>query len=131
MKQLFLLFSHQLTPVQKDELHKDFGINKIVYLPPELQILWSNIPPEYSSIRPHLEDILRWLSKKANPEDVVLIQGEFGAVYMTVDFCKKTGLTPIYATTKRGIMGETLNDETIEVKRTFTHVRFRRFEGWY
>lgn len=130
MKQIFLLFSHQLTPAQQDELQKKFGINKVVYLPPELQIIWSNIPPELCSIKSHLEDVFKWISGEANPEDVILIQGEFGAVYMAVDFCEKMSLIPIYATTKREISKETSTGETIEIKRTFTHVRFRRYENW-
>ena len=46
MRQVFLLFSHQLTPTQKDELKNKYKVDKIIYLPAELQDIWSNIPPE-------------------------------------------------------------------------------------
>lgn len=130
MRQVFLLFSHELTPAQRAELEKDFGVDKIISLPTNLQNIWSNIPPEPPTIKNYLKDIFNWLKEKSNPKDLVLVQGEFGAVYMTVDFCKKIDLVPIYATTKREIVKETLSDETVKVKRVFTHVRFREFEGW-
>lgn len=130
MKQIFLLFSHKLTPIQREELEKDFSVDKIIGLPIELQSIWSNIPPEPPTIKNHLKDIFNWLKEKSKPNDLVLVQGEFGAVYMTVDFCKKIELVPIYATTKRKVIKETLSDETVKVKRVFTHVRFRKFERW-
>ena len=130
MKQIFLLFSHQLTTVQQDELKNDFKVDKIVYLPLELQNMWSNIPPEIPSIKNHIQDIFVWLKENSNLDDLVLVQGEFGAVFITVDFCKKTGLIPIYATTKRVVTEKVLPDKTIQTKRNFDHIRFREFEKW-
>lgn len=130
MKQIFLLFSHQLTANQKNELRNDFKVDKIVYLPPELQNIWSNIPPEIPSIKNYLQDIFVWLKDNSNLQDLVLVQGEFGAVFVTVDFSKKIGLVPIYATTKRVITEKNLSHEVVQSKRSFTHVRFREFEKW-
>lgn len=129
MKQVFLLFSHKLTSAQKGELEENFAVDKIIYLPSNLQNIWSNIPPEPPTIKDYLKDILNWLKEKANPKDLVLVQGEFGAVYITVNFCKKTGLVPIYGTTKREVIKETLSDGAVKVERFFSHVRFREFEG--
>ena len=128
MRQVFLLFSHQLTPLQIEELENEFKVDKIVYLPEELQNTWSNIPPEFPSIKGHLQEILVWLKQNSNPEDLVLVQGDFGAVYVLVNFCKKSGLIPIYATTKRQVTEETLSDGTVQLNRKFFHVRFREFE---
>ncbi|MGI6425694.1 MAG: CRISPR-associated protein Csx20 [Tepidanaerobacteraceae bacterium] len=128
MRQVFLLFSHKLTTLQMNELKNKYKVDKMVYLPTELQDIWSNVPPELSSIKNHLQDILIWLKENSNPEDLVLVQGEFGAVFILVNFCKKEGLIPIYSTTKRQVSEEILDDETIHVSRKFTHVRFREFE---
>ena len=128
VKQVFLLFSHQLTPPQIEELENKFGVDKIVYLPEELQNIWSNIPPELPTIKTHLQDVLSWLKENSNPGDLVLVQGEVGAVFIVVNFCIKEGLNPIYATTKREVSEEKLDDGTIQVNRKFSHVRFRQFE---
>lgn len=130
MKQIFLLFSHQLTITQQDELKNSFDVGKFIYLPPELQNIWSNILPELPSIKNYLQDIFVWLKENSNFQDLVLVQGEFGAVFLTVDFCKKAGLIPIYATAKRVITEEIVSDQTVQTKRNFTHVRFREFEKW-
>jgi len=130
MRQVFLLFSHQLTLEQIEELENKYKVDKIVYLPAELQDIWSNIPPQLSSIKDYLEDILIWLKQNSNPGDLVLVQGEFGAVFILVNFCMKEGLIPIYATTKRQVREEILDDKTIQVSRKFSHVRFREFEKY-
>ncbi len=131
MKQIFLLFSHQLTLAQRKELKNKFDVDRIINLPLNLQNIWSNIPPEIPSIKSYLKDIFDWLKEKSQPGDLVLIQGEFGATYMAVDFCKKIRLIPLYATTRREVVEETLSDDTIKVKRTFVHTRFREFEEWH
>jgi hypothetical protein len=128
MRQVFLLFSHQLTPTQKDELKNKYKVDKIIYLPAELQDIWSNIPPELPSIKDYLQDILIWLKENSKPKDLVLVQGEFGAVFILVNFCMKEGLIPIYATTKREVSEEILKDGTVQLSRKFSHVRFREFE---
>jgi len=128
MRQVFLLFSHQLTPPQVDELKNRYKVDKIVHLPAKLQDLWSNIPPDLSSIKGYLQDVLTWLKQNSNPGDLVLVQGEFGAVFLVVNFCLKEGLVPIYATTKRKVTEDILDNGTIQVSRKFAHVRFREFE---
>jgi len=128
MRQVFLLFSHRLTPQQLDELKDKYKVDKIVYLPTELQHIWSNIPPELPSIKHHLQDLLNWLKQNSSPGDLVLVQGEFGAVFILVSFCMKEGLVPIYATTKREVSEKNLDDGTVQVNRKFSHVRFREFE---
>ncbi|AEE90336.1 conserved protein of unknown function [Tepidanaerobacter acetatoxydans Re1] len=130
MRQAFLLFSHQLTKSQQDELENKFKVDKIIYLPSDLQSIWSNVPPELPSIKDYLEEIFCWLKEHSKPNDIVLVQGEFGAVFLTANFCIKEGLVPIYSTTRRDVAETILDDETIQTKRNFIHVRFREFEKW-
>lgn len=130
MRQVFLLFSHQLTKSQQDELENKFKVDKIIHLPLELQSIWSNVPPELPSLKDYLKDIFCWLKEHSKPNDLALVQGEFGAVFLTAEFCIKEGLVPIYSTTRRDVTETILPDETIQAKRNFAHVRFREFEKW-
>jgi len=125
MKRMFLLFSHKLTDEQIKDAKENWGIGEFVYLPESLQEIWSNIPPEVEDIKPLLEDIKQFLRENANINDVVLIQGDFGAVVEMVEFVK-FWLIPVYATTKR-ISKEIEKDGKIVKVSEFKHVRFRKY----
>jgi CRISPR/Cas system-associated endonuclease Cas3-HD len=125
MKRMFLLFSHKLTDEQKEDAKKSLGVEEYIYLPESLQKIWSNIPPEVEDIKLFLVDIKDFLLKNAKIGDIVLIQGDFGAVVEMVEF-SKTWLIPVYATTKR-ISKEIKKDGKIIKISEFKHVRFRRY----
>ena len=125
MKKMFLLFSHRLTDEQEMDARENFGIEEFVYLPEKLQKVWSNIPPEIEDIKPLLEDIKQFLRDNANKGDIVLIQGDFGAVVEMVEFVR-FWLIPVYATTKR-ISKEIEKDGKIVKVSEFKHVRFRKY----
>jgi len=122
---MFLLFSHKLTNEQIEDAKKSFGVNEFVYLPESLQEIWSNIPPEIEDIKPFLEDIKQFLRENANKGDIVLIQGDFGAVVEMVEFVRYW-LLPVYATTKR-VSKEIKKDGKIVKVSEFKHVRFRKY----
>jgi hypothetical protein len=61
-------------------------VERIVFLPPDLQDLWSNIPPDRPAIRDYLQPIRVWLQGEATSGDYVLIQGDFGACWLMVNF---------------------------------------------
>mgnify|MGYP000576647311 CR=1 FL=1 len=88
MKKMFLLFSHKLTQTQKDDAIKTLGIDEFVYLPENLQILFSNIPSDLNNLDEYLLPIKDFLKENSRFGDVVLIQGDFGAVYHMVNFSK-------------------------------------------
>ncbi|MEO1927266.1 MAG: CRISPR-associated protein Csx20 [Nautiliaceae bacterium] len=125
MKRMFLIFSHKLTDEQIKDAKGNLGIEEFVYLPENLQKIWSNIPPEIEDIKPLLEDIKQFLRENANSGDVVLIQGDFGAVVGMVEFVRNW-LIPIYATTKR-VSKEIEKDGKIVKVSEFKHVRFRKY----
>jgi hypothetical protein len=128
MPKLFLLFSHTLTEEQLADARRSLQITECLALPPDLQARWSNVPPDLPQIAPHLQPIIHWLQQEAHPGDYVLIQGDFGAIYLLVQAAWDQGLTPIYATTRRQVIETPLPDGRIQVQRVFQHVRYRVYE---
>ncbi|WP_132770397.1 hypothetical protein [Tepidibacillus fermentans] len=51
--------------------------SSFLYLPPDLQEIWSNIPPEGELNAKWLEPIKDWIGRNANQGDLLLIQGEY------------------------------------------------------
>lgn len=127
-RRAFWLLSHKPTPEQEKELFTAWHVNAIVNLPDALQLLWSQVPPEHPSVRSHVKPILDWLEKESSPEDVLVVQGEFGATFGVASWALDRGMVPVYATTER-IMEEAVQpDGSILQKRIFRHVRFRPYE---
>lgn len=127
MVTLYLLFNHQITPVQQDDARNALGIGRIVDLPPDLQRLWSAVPPELDAIGSHLAPIQQWLAAHAAPGDFLLVQGDFGATCLMVAFAFQKGLVPIYSTTKRQAVETILPNGGIQLTHSFQHERFRRY----
>ncbi|NCO60062.1 MAG: hypothetical protein COZ70_02650 [Deltaproteobacteria bacterium CG_4_8_14_3_um_filter_51_11] len=126
-KKLFLLFSHSFTRLQEKDAISTLGVERIVALPPELQALWSDIPPGLDSLECYLEPLKAWIEKSARPGDFVLVQGDFGACYLIVRFSMSKGLCPIYSTTERKAAENVGPDGTVRLTHEFMHVRFRRY----
>ena len=125
---LFLIFNHKLTASQEKDAKASLNINYIVELPEKLKSLWSHIPPELSEVEEYIEPIKKWLSTSAIKNDYVLIQGDFGATYLMVNFAFEIGLIPIYATTQRQAFEKTEKDGSVKVTRQFKHITFRKYE---
>ena len=125
LRRVILLFSHTLTPEQEQELREEWNVTSMVYLPAELQRLWSGVPPHLDSLASYLTPLWAWLEREASAGDVAVIQGEFGAVYLTVNKAIELGLVPLYATTKREVVEVPQPDGSVMQERVFSHVRFR------
>jgi len=121
---MFLLFSHTLSDEQAVDARDGLGVDEIVYLPQELQALWSGFDPSLERV--DTEEFERFLSKEANIGDIVLIQGDFGASFKMVQFALENKLIPVYATTKREVTELVEDGEKIK-KSIFKHVRFRKY----
>ena len=126
MKQLFLLFSHKLTPTQELDAKESFGVTNFVALPKELQNLWSNIPPTLESLSDYLTPLKEYISNQSKDRDIVLIQGDFGGCYEMVNYVKSLGLTAVHSTTKRDVVEKTV-DGKVEKFSRFEHVIFRLY----
>lgn len=130
MRQLFTVFSHELTDEQKADARSCFCISRFFSLPDELQKIWSQLDPEGEVNNKELNKITEWLMSHSMPGDFVLIQGEFGATYYLVNFCLNSNLNPIYATTKRIYSEKKLEDGSVARKHIFKHIRFRKYKNY-
>lgn len=128
MPKMLLLFSHQLTEDQTRDARATLNITEFVPLPPSLEGLWKNIPPTKPSLSDDLEPVRKWVKEHGDPGDYVLIQGDFGAVYLMVNFAFSVNLIPVYSTTERDVVEKAMPDNTVRSERVFRHKVFRKYE---
>ena len=124
MKKLFLLFSHTLTTTQIEDAKSTFAIDEFVTLSDELQKLWSNVPSDLDDVSDYLEPLKAYLKENSSSDDLVLVQGDFGATYHMVSFVKSLGMRAIHATTKRDVIEKVIDDKIVKTS-VFKHIRFR------
>ena len=127
MSNLFLIFNHELSPLQENSAIKELGICLFHKLPSELDRLWSQIPPDITKLTEYLKPITQWLSDSAQSSDYVLIQGDFGASYLMVQVAFKLGLIPVYSTTRREAIETHGADGSVQLIHQFKHVIFRKY----
>ena len=125
---LFLIFNHQITSIQEEDARASLGIQKIKTMPPDLKDLWSNVPPHLPAIHNYLKPIQNWLSVNAEQNDYVLIQGDFGATFIMVNYAFKKGFIPVYSTTGREVIENHQPDGSVKLTHNFKHKVFRLYE---
>ena len=123
---LILIFSHTLTEEQITDAKNSLDVDAFVYMPDNLVQLWANVPTHKINMHQYLEPIQNFIFTQATKNDFVLIQGDFGATYNTVTFCKNNQLKTIYSTTKR-ISKEIYGNNGVEKISVFSHVLFREY----
>ncbi len=126
MKKMILLFSHNLTQPQKESADESFGIQKFMVLPEDLQNIWSNIPVDLEELSDYLQPIRDFLIGELESDDIVLVQGDFGATYSIVSFIKSIDMVAVYATTRRVVEEKEIDGKIVKTS-VFEHVRFREF----
>ncbi len=127
-RQLILLFNHNMTETQYSAAKSQLGVKKITEPPQLLKKLWANIPPNRKKLHPLLEPVFNWLQETGVEGDYVLIQGDFGACYLLVNFAKELGLVPVYSTTDRYAAEHYLEDGGVKLEHVFRHVIFRHYD---
>jgi hypothetical protein len=127
MTTLHLLFSHQISEAQEQEARQRFGVQRILPLSPTLQQRWSDFPPTGPLGPEEVAPFCTYLTQNAQEDDLVLIQGDFGAVVLMVSYCLSRNLVPIYATTYRRVTEHTEAGRTHKTS-TFEHVQFRHYQ---
>ena len=127
MPQLHLLFNHHLTPAQEADAKEHLGAETFFYPSDDIRSLWSQIPPDLTSLSDYLRPIHTWLETQAVVGDFVLIQGDFGACYTMVQASFQLNLIPIYSTTRREAVENQLPDGSTQLTHQFRHVIFRKY----
>ena len=123
----YLFFSHNLTKEQTNEIKNILNCQQIVALPKDLQELWSNIPAGTDSLINYLAPFKKYLEHNVKKNDYVLVQGDFGATFIIVNYLKLLGARAVYATTKREVI-EKHDVDTVTKQSVFKHVKFRKYE---
>jgi hypothetical protein len=127
MPALFLLFNHTLTAGQAFDARVSLGIERLVLAPPDILAIWSSVPPEAAELAAHLRPVFAWLDEEVADGDCVLVQGDFGAVYLVVNFALARRCIPVYSTTEREAVEEHQPDGSVWLTHRFRHRRFRRY----
>lgn len=122
---LFLLFSHSLVKEQIEDAKISLNVDEFINLPNDLQAKFSQIPADFNEkeLIKYAQPFFKYLNKNAEKGDFVLVQGDFGLVFLLVNFCLDKGFVPIYATTKRDVIVDKDGLKT----SIFKHVRFRKY----
>jgi hypothetical protein len=126
MKKMFLLFSHKLTSIQENDAKNSLGIEEFVYLPKDLQELWSNVPPKLEMLYDYLKPLEEFLLQHAKENDIILIQGDFGGVHNMVNFSNENRFIPVHSTTTRDVEEKILNGKVEKFSR-FEHIIYRKY----
>lgn len=128
---MLLLFSHELTADQIEDAQHNLGITEFVKLPADLQKEWSNIAPT-GSINSNPFEV--WIYKNSQPNDMILVSGDFGMTFTIVEAIKSMGKKAsmlyrecCYATTERQSVESKQPDGSIKKTAVFKHVQFRLY----
>lgn len=124
---LFLVFNHTFSPDQIANARESLHIGEIIDLPANLRHTWGNIPPGLSEISDLLDPVRNWIRSFSSAGDYILIQGDFGACYILVNFSFELGLIPIYSTTQRQAQQISDKDGSIILSHKIKHVIFRKY----
>ncbi|RLC28874.1 MAG: hypothetical protein DRH37_08700 [Deltaproteobacteria bacterium] len=126
-RSIHLIFNHTFTALQRQDAVDSLGVDRIQDMPPDLKSLWRNIPPDLPRISGYLEPVKAWLKGRAERGDYVLIQGDFGACHIMVNFALAHDLIPVYSTTERIAVEAHGEDGTVKLTHHFKHRIFRRY----
>ncbi len=126
-KKMFLMFNHSFSNAQEQQADKEFNVKKIIDMPVSLKQLWQQIPAESATLKNHLAPFKEWLCEHGRKDDLVLIQGDFGATYLMVIFAFELGLLPVYATAVRKASEKIQSDGSVKMEHVFNFCRFRKY----
>lgn len=126
MKKAFVLTNHNTTEDQIRDLTSNWGILDIVELPANLKQIWGTIPPNTDCVSGYVQPVIDWLVSNCSNQDIVWVQGEWGATLTVIHWYKKNTIKAVYSTTKRTAT-ETKTENGTIMTHVFKHVRFREF----
>lgn len=126
MIKTFILTNHNSSEDQIADLKNNWAVSDVVVLPANLKDLWGAIPPEIESVAEAVQPVIEWLSANCSRNDLVWVQGEWGATFEVLRWCSQNSVCAIYSTTKR-VATEVKTDKGTVMTHVFKHVRFRKF----
>ena len=127
MRKAFIILNHLLTKTQESELRSEFEVERIIEMPEVFKEIWGGISAQNDLFNSGVRDIIEWLKIDSQPSDVVVVQGEWGASFLIVDFCFCNKLIPLYASSERLYEQKDLKDGRVKRTHIFKHVRFKRY----
>lgn len=116
-----------MTEEQKSDALQTFQATDFIVPPSDIGKIWSSIPADAKDLDPIITPVKRWLETVTKSGDIVLIQGDFGAVFDMVLFAFYKHLVPVYATTDRVAVETMKDDGSVEITRLFRHRMFRKY----
>lgn len=96
MKHKVIVFlSHDLDEIQKKELKERYEVEEIIFLPENLQKIWSNVYCD-ENYEKDLEKLKIFMNNNLEENDCIIAQGNWGYVYTLVTEAKKKNYIPLY-----------------------------------
>ncbi|MCF6246491.1 MAG: CRISPR-associated protein Csx20 [Desulfobacula sp.] len=127
MVSMTVLLNHTISDQQKSNATENLNISKFTLLPPDLKKKWGNIPPNVEGVDNFLLPFKQWVENKTQKNDYILIQGDFGATFLMVQFAFEKKLIPVYATSERKAFESVQEDGAVKMEHLFKFCRFRRY----
>ncbi|MCC9296707.1 CRISPR-associated protein Csx20 [Clostridium sp. WLY-B-L2] len=131
MTKMFLLFSHKLLESQKEEAMSRFNVDKFIELPGKLRNKWSDVPSQGDIPKGYLDEIINFINLNKSERNYALVEGEYGIIYVMVQWCIKNKVIPLYAAAKRVYKSFCNSDGSISEIHIFKHVTFRLYKDVY
>lgn len=126
MKKFIVLMSHDMSDIQKNDAYENLKVAEIIEAPAEIKAIWGNVDPISDLDISKLDKVISWIKNISEKGDYILVQGEFGATFYIVDYCFKSDLIPVYATSIRRVE-ETREGERVLTNRVFVHEGYRQY----
>ena len=117
--------SHDLDKIQKEELKERYEVEEIIFLPENLQKIWSNVYCD-ENYEKDLEKLKIFMNNNLKEKDCIIAQGNWGYVYTLVTEAKKNGFIPLYGFSYRDGEDKIVNGEKIRISK-FKHVKFMEY----
>jgi hypothetical protein len=128
VRKAFIVLNHTLIEDQKTELQHFFSVDSFIEMPEEVKSIWSGLRPEVDIYSSGINDVISWLERYGKEDDIVIVQGEFGATFYVVNFCFHKGMVPVYASSERRYMEKKYPDGRVDRHHIFKHVKFKLYE---
>lgn len=126
MKKFIVLMSHDMSDIQKNDAYENLKVTEIIEAPAEIKAIWGNVDPISDLDISKLDKVISWIKNISEKGDYILVQGEFGATFYIVDYCFKSNLIPVYATSIRRVE-ETREGDRVLTNRVFVHEGYRQY----